>query len=273
MNEKAVLPLQVKLTLWPVIIDFLHHVADILRGFSFRKLFPLVLLVGICLSGFPSLAAQETDSLAVNQASKIRMPSPERLTEISNDERYFYNEVKTEMSLWDRFMLWFRNLLDKWISSDFMSLFLKISASIAFVLILVLLINQIMKGELKNAVKSKGNRAILNLNATPENIDDIKYEELIQEALLKRNYALAVRYLYQKCLVILKEQELIEWKSDKTNYDYLFELGSHPSASHFDRLTYFYEYVDYGDFKINEQQFNTIHHVYQQFKDQIAKQP
>ncbi len=251
----------------------MHHVADILRVFSFRKLFPLVFLLGICLSGSPLLVAQQTDSLNVDQTSKIRMPSPERLAEISNNEGYFYNEVKTEMSLWDRFVLWLRNLLGEWITSDFMSLFLKISASVAFVLILILLINQIMKGELKNAIKSKGNRTVLNLNPTLENIDDIKYEELIQQALQKRNYALAVRYLYQKCLVILKEQELIEWKSDKTNYDYLFELGNHPSASHFDRLTYFYEYVDYGDFKINEQQFNTIHNVYQQFKNQIIKQP
>ena len=272
MNEKAELLFQGKLILWVIIADLLHIVSAILINLPLRKFFLLILLISMSSIGSVPSLAHGTDTLSVHESSKIRAPSLERLSEISNDERYFYNEIKMEMSLWDRFMLWLTNLLGEWISSDFMSLFLKISASIAFALILILLINQIMKGELKSAIKGKGNRTILNSNFTSENIETTNYEELIQQALQKRNYGLAVRYLYQKCLIILKEKDLIEWKSDKTNYDYLYELGNHPIASHFDRLTYFYEYIDYGDFKINEQQFNSIHSIYQQFKDQIAKQ-
>ena len=83
---------------------------------------------------------------------------------------------------------------------------------------------------------------------------------------------MAVRYLYQKSLISLRNKELIQWKQDKTNHEYLYELGEHPAALPFDRLTYFYEYVDYGDFPIDEHRFAKIQKVYNEFITKIGDQ-
>ncbi len=91
---------------------------------------------------------------------------------------------------------------------------------------------------------------------------------MLQAALAGSRYRDAVRILYLKALQQLNENELINWKPDKTNHDYMRELGSHPAGNYFNKLTTYYEYVEYGDFNIEQAGYETVESVYQQFKNQ-----
>ncbi len=85
------------------------------------------------------------------------------------------------------------------------------------------------------------------------------FDHLISQALLNGNFRLAVRYQYLKTLHKLSDHHFIELTTDKTNYQYVREIGSHggPAVNQqfqndFASLTQSYEYVWYGEFAIAE---------------------
>lgn len=213
------------------------------------------------------MEAQTSDSELV----ELRVPSEEQLIQISEDEQYFYAETKKELSLWDRFMIWIRSILGDWVQSKYVKIFLKITAGITFALVLFLFLNQISKGELKNALSKRQDRSVIPLTFSAINEQTEHLDELLSDAIKKKNYTLAVRFLYQKSIQILIKNELISWKADKTNHDLLTELGNHPASNAFNRLTYYYEYVDYGDFKIDESRFHKIEADFLQFKNTVGE--
>lgn len=215
------------------------------------------------------IVSQEVIPSDSTSALEVRIPTHERLTKISQDERYNYRELKAELTLWDRFTIWLSKKLGDWVREDIVSLFLKITAGLAVFAALILFINQLSKGELRNAMMRRRNRTLLNLNFKTSIEQSSNLDELINKAIQKKNYGIAVRYLYQKSIQLLREGELINWKPDKTNHDFLFELGAHPAADLFDRLTYFYEYVDYGDFEVDEPRFITIQSVFSKFTEAL----
>lgn len=213
---------------------------------------------------------QATDSTQSTTISpEVRTPSDSRLQEISTLKKYHYNEPQATLSLWDKIMIWIQELFRKLLQNSWVAYFLKGSAIIIFVVILYSLVNQILKGEIKSAITGKKDRTLLNLNIDDAEINSAKIDTLIKQALERKNYGLAVRYLYQKSLLLLNEQELITFKQDKTNYQYLQELSNHPSANYFDRLTYFHEYIDYGHFEIDEERFKTVNKIFLQFQESL----
>ncbi|MCG8373587.1 MAG: hypothetical protein MI700_08650 [Balneolales bacterium] len=219
---------------------------------------------------FPLTGTQKTSIEDFSDSLEVRVPSEERLSAIAADERYlYYEEEETVPTLWQRFVMWLRELLGEWVTITWVEWFLKITAAIAFVFVLVLLINQITRGELKNAFMRRKNRTILDLRLGNKEIQNSELDQLIDYAIRNKQFGLAVHYLYQKALFLLRKNDLINWKQDKTNLDYLLELGDHPAASSFDRLTYFHDYVDYGDFPIDEPRFVLVQKVYQQFLDHL----
>ena len=213
-------------------------------------------------------AQQVNDSASVSSPD-LRIPSDERLQEISKMKKYAYNEPQEALTLWDKIIIaiqqWLRNVLD----NQWVEYFLKGSAILIFVVILVALLNQMLKGEIKSAITGKKDRTLLNLNIDAGDLNTNNIDSLIAQALEKKNYGLAVRYLYQKSLILLKDHELIHLKQDKTNYEYLKELNDHPSASYFDRLTYFHEYIDYGHFEIDKDRYQKVKAVFLQFQSSL----
>lgn len=223
----------------------------------------------ILVSCIPGFWVQSQAFQSNSETTEIRVPSEDRLNEIANDERYNYLEEATEPSLWQRFRMWLSEKLRDWFSEAWVEWLLKIAAALAFIFVLVLLINQITKGELKNAFMRRQNRTLLDLRLNKNQQSASNFDELIHRAVENKKYGLAVRFLYQKALQLLHEGDLIQWKQDKTNHEYLIELGNHPAAEPFDRLTYFHDYVDYGDFQIDEPKFAVVQRVYSQFVDQL----
>lgn len=216
----------------------------------------------------PAYAQQEADTVSVS-GPDLRIPSDERLQEISEMRKYAYNEPQEALTLWDKIIIaiqqWLRNVLD----NPWVEYFLKGSAILIFIVVLLALINQMLKGEIKSAITGKKDRTLLNLNIDDGELSTNNIDNLITQALEKKNYGLAVRFLYQKSLLLLKEHELIHFKQDKTNYEYLKELNDHPSASYFDRLTYFHEYIDYGHFEIDKERYQKVRAVFSQFQKSL----
>lgn len=77
------------------------------------------------------------------------------------------------------------------------------------------------------------------------------FDTLINQALQAGNYRQAVRYQYLKTLHKLADKKLIELARDKTNFQYVREIGIPAFQNDFAALTLNYEYVWYGEFMID----------------------
>ena len=67
----------------------------------------------------------------------------------------------------------------------------------------------------------------------------------------------------------LSERNIINYKQDKTNFDYLSEVHSTSWYQPFFKVTRNYEYSWYGKFEINENAYRLIQKDFDQFKNQL----
>lgn len=93
----------------------------------------------------------------------------------------------------------------------------------------------------------------------PESLTEYaEYNMLIREAELKNDFNLSVRYLYLQSLKKLADRELIIFSPDKTNNRYVQELSGHSYQQEFAFLTFNYEYVWYGRFRIDISRYQKL---------------
>lgn len=203
------------------------------------------------------------DSSSVN----IRAIDTETLNELTEDPVFEYNEVaQNPDSLMSRIYGWLMQIIQYIMDNRWTSVIIKIIFFGIFAIVLVALINQILGGNLSTAFSTKKTSDKLSLNIEQSELDETNYDEMLDSALAENRYRDAVRILYLKALQQLNEAELIVWKADKTNHDYLLKLNDHPSKTSFSRLTSYYEYLEYGDFQIEENGFSSIQDIYLEFK-------
>ena len=98
-----------------------------------------------------------------------------------------------------------------------------------------------------------------------EDIDESDYEKLLQQALANKEYRLATRYYYITALKNLSHKNHIEYHKDKTNVEYQFEIKDKAIRSKFSYLSYVYNYIWYGEFPIDKNQFLLVEKKYQSF--------
>ncbi len=89
-----------------------------------------------------------------------------------------------------------------------------------------------------------------------ENIENNDFESLISKSKLNNDYRRAVRYYFLWVLQVLTNKKLIKWNKDKTNFEYYSELTKNPIQDDFFKNIHIYDYIWYGNFEINQDDFN-----------------
>jgi hypothetical protein len=137
------------------------------------------------------------------------------------------------------------------------------------VVLVVWLLFKIFNG--KNSLFARNKkRAIITEEVTEEDTDGKPLEQLIEKAISAKDYRLAIRYWYLHTLQILGEKDLISLAPQKTNHQYLRELNDKPYSANFSKLTLQYEYVWYGEFKLDNAMFSKIQEGFKTFKNQVV---
>lgn len=103
-----------------------------------------------------------------------------------------------------------------------------------------------------------------------ENIFDIDYEQALKRAMAAHNYRLAIRLLYLQTLKDLAMRNLIQYKQERTNNDYLMQLFHTTFYKDFFRLTRNFEYAWYGQFPVSRVSFDVIRDEFVSFKQRIS---
>ena len=103
-----------------------------------------------------------------------------------------------------------------------------------------------------------------------ENIFDINYQKEIEKAVKAGDYRLAIRLMFLRLLKQLSQKRIIEYKQERTNFDYLTQLHSTGYYNDFFRLTRNYEYTWYGKFDVNREAFGIIKTEFENFDRKLS---
>jgi hypothetical protein len=212
---------------------------------------------------------EEGDSQALPDSSTIhtRHAEDEILKSLKSDPALQYKEPPTiAESLWDRFWLWLKQLLgalfEGAVSTNWGRVFMYITG-IALVAVLILTILRV------NAFKifySGEGASTFKYNVLDENIHEMDFDKLIEDALMKKDYRGGVRLVFLYSLKMLSDKNLIHWDQGKTNHDYLDELKQDELRGGFNDLNLYFEYAWYGNFTINAETFAHVQQIFNVWK-------
>ena len=107
------------------------------------------------------------------------------------------------------------------------------------------------------------------MEAETDNIFEINYQKEIDRAVSKGNYRFAVRLMFLRVLKNLSDKQVIQYKQDRTNFDYLLQLHQTRHYHDFFRLTRNYEYSWYGQFDIDPDKFSLIRKDFENFDNKL----
>ncbi|MEX0719018.1 MAG: DUF4129 domain-containing protein [Balneolaceae bacterium] len=235
------------------------------------------LLIGaiLLLVNFNSAFAQDSLATIPHDSSEVtpRTADQQTLKEITDEQVFAYNETaQNPETLWSRIQRWLFQTIISILDNKWASFFIKFAFFATFGIVLVALINQLLGGNLQSAFSTRQKTNNISLKTGETNFTKTDLDKLLGEALAENRFSDAVRILYLQTLQELNNLGLISLKPDKTNHDYLRELDQHATAPFFFRLTLFYEYVEYGNFKIEKSGFEQMKEIHEQFKEMASSQ-
>ena len=176
----------------------------------------------------------------------------------------FQYEVKVaEKGAWDRFKEWLAYWFKKMfglssmdVSSKYVEYTLKTIAVLIVTYVIYLIVKIILNKEGQWIFGKSTTRKIYTDEEIEKNLIYVDFEKLVQETLRNGDNRLAIRYYYLWVLKRLSEKNIIEWHTEKTNSDYLYEIQSTDLRTDFQYLSYLYNYIWYGEFEMNEETFS-----------------
>ena len=102
-----------------------------------------------------------------------------------------------------------------------------------------------------------------------DDIFAINYQREIDKAAVAGNYRLAIRLMFLRLLKNLSQKNIIQYKHDRTNFDYLLQLSSTKYYNDFFTITRHYEYSWYGKFEISSDTYSFIKNEFDNFDPAI----
>jgi hypothetical protein len=184
-----------------------------------------------------------------------------------------YTTVKPRMSFFEKLMQKIERILQSIFgetiftkSGNFAGVLLRFFA-IVLVGFLLYFIIKFLLGKNGNFLFGKKNRKVdIKDEELHEDIHEINFPESILKFEKSGDFRSAVRYQFLFTLKKLSDKKLIVWNQEKTNKDYVSELKAPHLKDEFYNLSYIFDYVWYGEFAIDEENYLKFKNQYQSFK-------
>ena len=137
--------------------------------------------------------------------------------------------------------------------------------------VIYLIVKIILKKEIRWIFKrNKEQQQNLNFEVG-ENISEVDFKALISEAASNQDYRSAIRYYYLFLLKKLNQFNVIEYDPQKTSFDYQNEVEGSKYNSDFSKVTYYYTYIWYGEFAIDENEYKQTSSVFDELLKQVKE--
>lgn len=217
-----------------------------------------------------SITAQ--DSLITDTMSEliVRVPETTIIENYASDPDFQYQGVpENPDSFKDRFISQVIRFLNLIFGNPVGNFLLRLILYITIASLVLVLINQVIGGNLINVFNKKKSNSSFSLAIKEEEFQNLDLNALLDKAILESDYPTATRYLYLITLRMLDEHKLIMWGIEKTNIDYERELSGHKGSSIFNSLTSYYEFVEYGDFEIDKAGYLVVDRLFNDLKKRV----
>jgi len=170
--------------------------------------------------------------------------------------------IDQTLSLGDRFERWLVQILVRLFDSTpegtgkVVGLAFKIVGSLLILFVLFKILMHFINKDGSFIFGRSSDSLIIEATNIDQNINSTNFKTLINKALEKNNYRLAIRYHYLQVLKHLSKKGKIEWDTEKTNYDYYREIKDEKTREEFQYISYIYDYCWYGEFEISNEDYN-----------------
>ena len=208
--------------------------------------------------------------------SSLKKRQFEDLKDTYQGDDFVYERTVENSGWWTRFKQWLSDLIRDLFNlssagqaSIAADIALKIGGVIIFLLVIYFIFKAVMNNEGKWVFGKSSDKNIIPITDIENNIYATDFRQLIAEAEKDNNYRLAIRYYYLWLLKGLTNAEIIEYDVEKTNSDYFNEITSKSIAEEFSYTSYLYNYIWYGEFDVNEQQFSKAKTAFVKFLNSI----
>ena len=179
-----------------------------------------------------------------------------------SDEAFNYEQSGGGKSLLDKINEWINNLLRHLLGWDqlkdinnFSQIFLNILFAIIFLAVVYIIVRLIMNHKGRWFFEKQNQSVDVNLDNVEEHIHEADFESMINETEKSGNTRHSIRLYYLWLLKTFTDKRFIEWHPEKTNADYVRELKDEAKKNDFRYLSYLYNYIWYGEFSINDDEY------------------
>lgn len=201
----------------------------------------------------------------------VRLLSDDLLDKYKNDPEFDYDGGPNESDDWiTKIRNWINQQLAILRTSKVYSTLLDYLYYGLMIAALILIIRGLIKAERRGLLFGKINSNEIKMIENEEDISQINFDELITAAIERKDYKLAVRYLFLKSLKLLSEKELIELRNNKTNHQYLSEIKNNRISNAFQIATSRFEWIWYGDFPVDEKVMQSSQNDFNELFGMIA---
>ncbi len=245
-----------------------------INGLRWAKVLTFTVLALLFSGSFTASAQPKPASKAITAPDDrspvvVRYPAPDRLRELQTDRDYQYSrDAPPPENPLARFLVWLWRKIGEFLSSK---AYQNVGQYVVLAAIAGLVIYLLAKAEVLGFLFPKrAQSSPLDYESLAENIHGIDFDTAVNEAVAQRNYRLAVRLLYLQTLKHLADADRIQYKPDKTNRQYVYELANSPLQIDFELLTRQFELAWYGDFPVDETRFGAIRGQFQSFNRPFA---
>lgn len=206
--------------------------------------------------------------------------SEETLDRFKQDPDFDYSEATAEDNWWTKFkryisLQWNRFL--NWLFGDYeapllLKIFLDILPYLLLGLLLILILYLFGKLNPGNYFFGTPAKPEVNFDEEENIIRNRDIKKLIEKAILKENYRLAVRYHFLYVLQQLSRQELVIYDSAKTDEEYVQEIEEPALKTQFKRINRIYDFVWYGNFETTAENYLKIKKEFEKAEQLIQPQ-
>lgn len=182
------------------------------------------------------------------------------LDDFKDDNDYAYRPRDIKKNFVEKFFDWLSQKWDEFIDwifgeqelGEFMEILIRVLPYMLIALGLFVIIRLLYKYDVFKTAKSKPQQLSIQLSDDEKIVKSNNIDDYLKQAIQEKDFRMAVRYLYLNVLRQLEIKQYIRYTKDKTNNDYINEVEKTPLGNEFKRLTYYYDFIWYGEYPINE---------------------
>lgn len=233
----------------------------------------LVVLIA-CLQSNVCVAS-ENKALYDSSNVTIRLPEKTEINDYKNKSDFKYSvDYRETQSLWERFVRFIVGLfgeMDEKTLNKIVAL-AKLLRWPLLALIVIAIAYFVFRKDLSSLFsKNKTLAQELKTKNIDLTLDNETLRGQLDEAIARKDYKEAVRLFYNITLKGLNDASLIQFRGQKTNSQYIREVNGIVVKEPFKNLTYYFEYIFYGDFEASEFVFNKTKEHFSELEDLISK--